>query len=241
MNARQRNNNASNRKDIDGFPGRTVDGTTRLMPVSGSEDMYSDLTYGSPRGKNNNNCYGWAIDEYKNSGGTKLQPGNLSPRNKGNGGDNLTSCAAVTAKALADLRGRGYKPSNPEDTCRKGYYKVMAFLAPGRDHHWYKQHKDLMVRMPQHLRDVAALARRLGVSPKQVYATTPRPKPGEVVLVKDAGLWSHKQGFATGPILKDACDKAIRDPRKACRTYSKELNYTTFCGALCVASKRVKK
>ena len=47
------------------------------------------------------------------------------------------------------------------------------------------------------------------------------------------GMWSHKLG--KNPISnKDACDKYIKDPKKACRNYDKKnndkYNYTIFCG-----------
>lgn len=202
------------------------------LPVSGSEDVYSNATYGLRRGKGNNNCYAWAIDDYKNSGGQKLQPGNLS----GAAGDmNLSSCAALAARAAADLKGRSYRVS-PEVACRRGYYKVMAFLAKGTDYHWYKQHQHALVRWPTDGRwkSVADMAKALGVPPANVYAPRDPPRPGDAVIVRNAGLWSHKQGFATGPVLRDACDRAITDPRKACRSYGHGLDYKDFCGAMCV-------
>ena len=207
------------------------------LPLSGSEEPFTSVTYGTPRGVNNNNCYGWAIGRYRGSGGVKLQPGNLSASP---GTLNLSACDSVVQRALADLKGDAY--SRPADApCARGYYKVMAFLAKNNDYHWYKQHKDVMVKLSTAVRDVAGVARALGVRRGQVYAGTPRPKPGDTVLVKDAGLWSHKQGFATPPLLRDACGKAIRDPRRACRKYSDRLNYTDYCGALCVKSKPTRQ
>lgn len=216
------------------LPRLQADTGTPTLPVSGSEPPFTDLTYGSPRGRGNNNCYAWAIGRYRNSGGQKLQPGNLSGSRDRD--VDLRSCDAITTRAMQDLRDRAYR-SRPEQPCRRGYYKVMAFLAPGTDYHWYKQHRDALVRLTDEVPTVAALARSLGVPPNQVYAPTAAPKPGDVVLVKDARLWSHKQGLATGPLLKDACDRAIRDPRAACKKYTDDLNYTRFCGAMCVRAR----
>lgn len=226
--------NATNKKNSP-YPTRPPSSVLAL-PVSGSEDVYDDGVFGSPKGKGNNNCYAWAIDEYRNSGGRKLQPGNFSKR----WGDrlDLTSCAALRARALADLKGKGYAVDAAQP-CRRGYYKIMGFLDPGTDHHWYKQHRHALVKLSDRLRTVAAVARAMGVPPKQVYAATASPKEGDVVLVRDAKVWSHKQGFATGPMLKDACDRAITDPRRACRAYG-DLDYTQYCGALCVRSRRAK-
>lgn len=229
------------------LPTRAARAAVQALPLSGSEDVYSNAVYGSTRGKGNNNCYAWAIDEYRNSGNDKLQPGNMSasPRTM-----SLRSCADMRSRALADLRGRGGGGSrgayvvDPDTACKRGYYKIMGFLDPGKDHHWYKQHRHALVN----LRDgretatsaaAATVAKALGVSPKQVYAPS---SPASSVLVRDANLWSHKQGFATGPLLRDACGKAIKDPRAACRSYGKgQLNYTQFCGAMCVKSRRSKQ
>lgn len=212
-------------------------GAGKGLPVSGSEDVFTNSTYGSRKGKNNNNCYAWAIDAYRNKGGHKLQPGNLS----GAKGDvDLASCAALTTRAAKDLVRRGAYRVPAETACKKGYYKIMGFLAKDNDFHWYKQHRHVMVRWPDDGRwkTLADLAKAMGVSPKNVYAPNTPPRPGDTILVRNTGLWSHKQGFATGPLLRDACDKSIRDPRKACRTYPGGLNYTDFCGAMCLKTRR---
>ncbi|NDH06526.1 hypothetical protein EBX93_11500 [bacterium] len=203
------------------------------LPLSGSEPTYTDLVYGTARGKGNNNCYGYAIDAYRNSGAVKLQPGNVS---KLRGQLDLASCAALRLRALADLRGRAYA-GDADRPCKPGYYKIMGFLSKGEDYHWYKQHRDALLRVPGG-RDLAALARSLGVQPTQLLSPSPQPRAGDLVLVKNAGVWSHKQGFATGPILRDACGKAITDPRAACRDYGPTLNYREYCGALCVKTRR---
>ncbi len=243
--ARNSKNAASNSKNAgnltrvppnvaNALPTSPPDANVRRMPLSGSETTYTNITYGTKRGIGNNNCYGWALDVYKNSGTRKLQPGNLS---RAPGKMDLGSCDALTARTLQDLRrrtgGRAHAV-DPDAPCAKGFYKIMGFLAPGRDYHWYRQHKDLMVRLTDRAATPTNVATSLGVEPSQVYSPTRRPRVGDMVLVKNSGLWSHKQGFATGPILKDACGKAIRDPRRACRAYTPELDYTRFCGAFCV-------
>lgn len=211
------------------LPSRGANASVASLPLSGSEITYTDLTYGSPRGVGNNNCYAYAIDKYTNSGNRKLQPGNIS---QSPGKLDLGSCAGLKARALADLKDRAYV-ADPDKPCQAGYYKIMSFLDKDNDYHWYKQHKDALVRLTPKMRDLAALARAMGVKPSQVHSPTASPKAGDLVLVKDAKVWSHKQGHATGPLLKDACGKAIRDPRKACRDYGR-LNYREYCGALCV-------
>jgi hypothetical protein len=226
--------NARNaRPPVDSLPARGAPlRTGPPLPTSGSEDVFNEGVYGTPRGKGNNNCYGWAIDEYRNSGESKLQPGNLG---REPGRFELRSCEQLNARVLADMRGRAYV-EDAQVPCKRGYYKIMGFLDPDDDYHWYKQHRHALVQLSGRLRSVAGVARVMGVSPKQVYSPSPRPRTGDTLLVKDAGVWSHKQGFATGPLLKDACDQVIKDPRQACRAYG-NLNYTRYCGSLCVMSQ----
>ena len=44
-------------------------------------------------------------------------------------------------------------------------------------------------------------------------------------------LWSHKTGWAGGPLIIDASGKTIIDPRKADRNYKPGFHYTKFCSA----------
>ena len=203
-------------------------GAGRRLPLSGSEPVYTDLVYGSPRGVKNNNCYAWAIGDYKNSGSKKLQPGNLVGETRNM---NLSNCSELRARVQRDLGARVY-PEQADAPCRKGYYKVMAFLDENNDYHWYKQHSDMLVRAKAG-NSASLIARNLDVPVSSVLSPESPSANGDLVLVKGAGLWSHKQGFATGPLIRDACDKPIRDPRTACRDYGK-FNYRTFCGAFCV-------
>ena len=206
------------------------------LPTSGSEETYTNFVYGSPKGKVNNNCYAWAIGHYRDSGGVKLQPGDLSGALTDM---NLSSCKELKQRVLQDSKAPGQKAMyvvNPRTRCNKGYYKVMAFLDKDTDYHWYRQHKDLLYRV-QAGNSLTSVATKLGVPPKQVVTSAKDAmKPDNVLLVRNADLWSHKQGFATGPLLYDACGKVITDPRKACRDYG-TYNYDTFCGAYCVEAK----
>lgn len=202
---------------------------TRRLPVSGSEPLYSDLIYGTPEGQYNNNCYAWAIGNYRGSGGIKLQPGNLS---KASTEHNATSCAFLKKRAMQDNHKRGVVAVKPTQRCPKGFYKIMAFIDKGRDYHWYKQHRNLLYRVAAG-ETIKSIAKDMGVRPSNITSPTPAPRPGDLVFVKNADVFSHKQGFATGPLLRDASKKSIPDPRHANRNYG-EYNYRTFCGALCV-------
>lgn len=201
----------------------------RKLPISGSEPMFSDLVYGTPRGKLNNNCYAWAIDAYRGSGGIKLQPGNLSRQTTN---DNARSCAFLRDRALDDNRARGIYSVDPKRKCRSGFYKIMCFIDKDDDYHWYKQHSNLLYRVGQG-ETLTKIARDLGVPLSSVVSPTKAPQPGDLVYVRRANVFSHKQGFATGPLLRDASGKTIPDPRRANRNYG-DLNYRTFCGAMCI-------
>ena len=44
-------------------------------------------------------------------------------------------------------------------------------------------------------------------------------------------LWSHKQGWASGPLMIDASGRTIVDPRKSDRSWKPGFHYTKFCSA----------
>lgn len=50
-----------------------------------------------------------------------------------------------------------------------------------------------------------------------------------------SGVWSHKRGHATPPLIRDASARVIWDPLKANRTYG-NLNYRKHCGTFAVRS-----
>ena len=60
-----------------------------------------------------------------------------------------------------------------------------------------------------------------------------RLTPGKVIEFP-VKLWSHKTGWAGGPLLVDASGKTIADPRKANRSYKPGFHYTKFCSAYAV-------
>jgi hypothetical protein len=200
-------------------------------------DTYANVLFGSPSGTRQNNCYAWAIDEYREHGDRKLQPGELSGRR---GGVDLRGCTDLVDRAVADAVHVGNSMKrlrDPGASCPAGSYKVMAFIDPGNDYHWYRQHRDVVYRVKTP-RTTAQLAREFGVPRSSVHA--PRGddlEAGDLVLVRGANVWSHKQGHSdAGPVLKDACGKIIKDPRSACRDYG-SLNYRVPCGALCFRKK----
>lgn len=208
----------------------------RRLPTSGGEEEFTNVTYGSPEGIADNNCYGFAMDWYRDSGGEKLQPGELSKTARDD--DDLTRCPVLGARVASDLRTKtngGYPLTDPSAKCRPGYYKIMSFVDPGKDFHWYRQMGDMVLTAPGD-RTVAQLASDMGVDPSQIDAPSDRPAKGERFVVWDAGLWAHKRGLDE-LATKDASGRYILDPRDADRKYGRPpngLNYTTFCGAYCI-------
>ena len=216
--------------------GRTPRRHHALSGTSGSEQTYSDFFYGTPTGIRANNCYAYAIDYYGTKEGYKMQPGDIS---RGTSRElDLATCGDVSRRALKD--NPTMYPLKPSQKCKPGFYKVMLFLDENNDYHWYKQHLDVLYRAkrgdtPQSISSVFKVPVRDVIFPKK----------GNIVMVKNARIWSHKRGLATGPLLKDSCGRVITDPRKACRNYGL-YNYEVECGSFCAQnymyeSKKTKK
>jgi hypothetical protein len=155
-------------------------------------------------------------------------------------------CEDVVPGILADNPESIYREAawNP---CKPGFFKIQSFVgAPERnsgddygDFHFYRQNKDVeYVSEPGDT--PASIASFFGIPVSQVLHAAGRFAGSESVqlpsgsklLLKDANIWSHKAGWATGALLKDSCGKAIHDPRKACRKHA--VDYTKYCGSFCV-------
>ena len=158
---------------------------------------------------------------------------------------------------------------NPDAKPRKGFYKVMCFVAPSNDFgnstgdfHWYKEISAIRYRTRPG-DTVRSLAKFFRVTPKTIQtalakATAPKnASNGRVandeeelrilnkytaaaadarlpigkVLDFPVKLWSHKTGWAGGPLIVDASGKTITDPRKADRNYKPGFHYSKFCAA----------
>jgi hypothetical protein len=215
-------------KSFDGTTSKLVKGG---LPLSGAEEPFTNFVYGGNRwGKKNNNCYGFAIDFFKASENRKLQPGQLSKSLKFY--DNLTDPKTLKEKVLSDLKTKenGGYAAYPCEKCKKGFYKIMAFVDPGNDYHWYRQMGDMVVESDG--TNANSLAKNIGVDRSQVNSPTNKPAKGDSILIKAAGLWAHKRGLSELTVL-DASGKYIKDPRDANRKYD-NLDYTTYAGTFCV-------
>ncbi len=81
---------------------------------------------------------------------------------------------------------------------------------------------------------VANDEQELRVLNKYVKNNKSEPLPIGKVLDFPVTLWSHKTGWAGGPLIVDASGKTITDPRKADRDYKPGFHYTKFCSAYIV-------
>lgn len=199
------------------------------LPLSGSEEPFTNYVYGSEKwGKRNNNCYAFAIDWLKASEKRKLQPGELSKTLTPY--DDLTNPKILKERVVADLGNGGYV-SSPCVKCKKNYYKIMAFVDKGNDYHWYRQMGDVLIESDGQ-KNVNSLAKNIGVNKTQLNSPSNKPAKGDPILIKAAGLWSHKRGLSELTVL-DASGKFIKDPRDANRKYE-NLNYSTYVGTFCV-------
>jgi hypothetical protein len=234
----------------------------KRLPLSGYEPTFKYSLWGDV-GRTRDNCYDYAFgDDAKRN--QKSVPGNHSVNRNKFANTNFRTCRGFTKRVLADNPRKVYKAKNPCKVCKKGYYKVMAFVAPTNiygnssgDFHWYRQNKAVMYKIrpgdtiyglskffkvPQYVIKKALSKQKTPVSSNEGKIANknvnfkqagPVLKSGKVIKIP-VNLWSHKQGWATGPLLVDASNKVITDPRKANRRYG--YNYSRFCSAYCVLS-----
>lgn len=214
-----------------------------MLPTNGHEEVFGvDGRWNTRRGIRNNNCYSYAMGDYRPHRRNKAVVGDLA----GYAHDvRYDSCNPLKKRLLEDNPGRVY-PVRPEVPCRAGFYKIMMFVASARrergygDFHFYKQHKDVAYEV-QPGDTIDSIGSFFGVSRDIVMRAArgnSRLTPGTQLRLENVNVFSHKLGWATPALLKDSCNRAIKDPRKACRKYS--VTYDKYCGAYCVRARRVK-
>jgi len=211
------------------------------LPLSGSEKVFTNRRWGSQKGIKNNNCYAYAVGDYEAYRWQKSIPGDRSGMS--NGYHNYTHCKSLPERVISDNPKKVYRASAHEK-CKPGYYKVMMFVGQGRptawikngDFHFYKQHGvvEYKVKAGDTQKSVAAFFK---VPLSRIQRAGPF-KVGKRVIFK-ANVFSHKRGWATGPLLTDAKGRSITDPRKAARNYP-GLNYDTYCSSFCVKDRGIK-
>jgi|TARA_R110002074_G_scaffold310897_1_gene481788 hypothetical protein len=205
------------------------------LPLSGAEQRFEHANW--TKFKMANNCYAYAFHDMR-----AWRP-HKSVMGKKQGGMNhsFTNCKGIAKQIVKDNPRKVYE-EKPGKACKKGHYKVMMVVAPtdrkgnpGGDFHFYKQHGVIKYKLRKG-DTVKNLASFFDVSTYKIRkAMGPKPKMGNHIVFK-CNIFSHKMGWATGPLLVDSCGKVIKDPRKACRKYG--LNYSKYCNSFCVASNK---
>jgi hypothetical protein len=220
----------------------------KRLPLSGSEIVYDWNPWGKSS-KMRSNCYAYSLNSRARYT-QKSTPGNHAGMNSYS--DDMTDCKALTKRVLADNPKKVYK-SHATSRCKKGFYKIMMFVAPrtryqSGDFHFYKQHGviNYKVKRGDTHKSIAKFfdipiervlkAKVRGGHHLHFYRHKDNLVPGHTIQFK-ANVFSHKQGWATGPLLYDASGKVIKDPRKANRKYG--YNYSKYCCSFCVKNKGV--
>ena len=207
----------------------------KRLPTTGSEHPFVHRPW--TKFKIANNCYAYAFHDMRAWRPHKSVPGD---RTTGISHD-FTHCKGIAKKIVQDNPGKVFI-ANAKQKCPRGSYKVMMVVAPrdkhgrpGGDFHFYKQHGIIKYKLRK--QDTAEnLAKFFDVPLRRIkLAMGKNPRVGKILTFK-CNLFSHKMGWATGPLLVDSCGKIIKDPRKACRSYS--LVYSKYCSSFCVSSKK---
>jgi hypothetical protein len=212
-------------------------------------------------GRHHDNCYDYAFGLNDIRAVNKNVPGNISGNKAW--GLTFQTCDGIAKRVLEDYKGLAYKCKSANQPCAPGYYKVMNFVAKEGDFHWYKETNAIRYKTrpgdtvsglakffrvkPSVIRAALPKATKPKSNSNGRISNTQKNLPLLNMLVRQGNgpvppgkviqfpvkLWSHKQGFATGPVIVDASGKTIKDPRRADRSYP-GLNYSVFCSAYCV-------
>lgn len=213
---------------------------TRLLkaPVSGGESIFKYEPWGT-KGIHANNCYDYAIGDYRSFRPVKSTPGDRAGMKPITG--KLRTCAGLRKRVLADNPGNVYA-CNANTPCKRGFYKIMMFVAPTNDigeptgdFHFYKQHHFIKYKCKAG-DTVKSLAKFFEV-PESVIRKSGTVSPGRILNIRTMA-WSHKLGWGTGPLLVDSNNRIIKDPRTAGKDY--QFNYTDFCSAFCVRKGKAR-
>jgi LysM repeat protein len=214
----------------------------KAPPTNGYEIIYDDQPWLS-LGKNSNNCYAYAVNDFDFFRIQKSTPGDTTGKNNNHLPPYYTP-AGLRKRILMDNPKKVYSAGACEK-CKPKFYKMMMFIARrGKtkytfdDFHFYKQHSEVRYRV-QPGDTLTKIARFFAVPVSRVSAAAAgRLVPGTKIQFK-ADCFSHKQGYGGGPLLVDAKGKPIRDARCADKNYG-YLNYSTYGGSFCVKNRGIK-
>jgi hypothetical protein len=212
----------------------------KQLPLSGSEPRFTNRLWGRAIGIGSNNCYAYAVGDYESMRLQKSIPGERANIYKSH---TYTNCKDLPRRVIADNPKKVYR-TKAEDKCKKDFFKVMMFVAPGNkrnyfrqgDFHFYKQHGSVEYKVKKG-NTHESIAKFFKVPVTRVKRAG-KCIPGKLLKFK-ANVFSHKRGWATGPLLIDAKGKSITDPRKASRDYP-GLSYKKYCSSFCVKNRGIK-
>jgi LysM repeat protein len=212
----------------------------RLPPLSGSEIPFTYEPWRT-KGIRSNNCYAYAVNDYETYRYSKSVPGERTKKVWPY--HDYTHCKGLSKRVIADNPRKVYKVK-AETRCRPGFYKIMMVVAPSNkygnstgDFHFYKQHGmvDHTLTQGQTLKQVAE---KYNVPYSRILKAANGRKPVKGMKLKfKVNMWSHKMGWATGPLIRDAKKKIIKDPRTASRKYG--YNYSKYCCSMCVKNRGI--
>lgn len=211
----------------------------RQERLTRSEDAPVFNKYPWEKGIKSNNCYAYAVNDFQSFRVHKSIPGDRSGLSKLP--HTYKNCRDLPRRVISDNPGKVYKvPAKKK--CKRGFYKIMMFVAPTNvfgdsygDFHFYKQHDkvDYIVKKGETAESIAKFFH----IPVRDVVRAGKVRPGKRLRFK-ANIWSHKQGWATGALLKDASGRAILNPLTANRKYTH--NYSKYCCSFCVKNKGIK-
>ena len=220
---------------------QTTKNKNKSLPLSGSEPTYTHRLWGRTIGIGNNNCYAYAVGDYESLRMSKSIPGERAGIK--NLSHSYTNCKGLPQRVIADNPKKVYKVQ-ADTKCKPNHFKVMMFVAPGNkrnyfrqgDFHFYKQHGIVEYKVKTG-NTYESIAKFFNVPVSRVKKSG-KCLAGRLLKFK-ANVFSHKRGWATGPLLIDAKGKAITDPRKASRNYP-GLSYKKYCSSFCVKNRGIK-
>lgn len=209
------------------------------LRLSGSESEYKWSPWGNS-GLHVDNCYAYAVGDHDTYRPNKSVPGNRSGMSSIF--HTYKNCKGLAKRVISDNPGKVYRVK-ADQKCRRQYYKIMMFVAPVNrylnatgDFHFYKQHGVVNYKI-QSGDTYASIAKFFKIPVSRIRKPGVRlPLPGRSIKIK-VNVWSHKLGWATGPLLYDAKNQVIKDPRKANRNYG--YNYTKYCSSFCVKNRGI--
>ena len=204
----------------------------KKLPLSGSEKTFTKKKWGTTRGIGNNNCYAYAVNDYKRYRMMKSAPGHRNGRPIYS-----INCKELNKKVISDNPRKVYATKGSVK-CKPKYYKIMAFVStkPETDFHFYKQHGKVEWKVKKgDTHESIAKFLKVPITRVKYHG---KLVIGKIIKIR-ANIWSHKQGWGTGPLLKDANGKSIKDPRIAGKNYGR-VNYNNYCGSFCVKNRGIK-